>query len=551
MNMSTNTARRGRIFPFYRTGLADDVELRRQLLDVRNLLISNETTEAAALAESLMEKAPYDVRVLALVAECYATKGEHEAAILVYDRLLTQQDSDVVWAAKARSLAALGRYRRASDCFARANILSIGGRFVTEQAQCLRAAGQLGDAIAILETATPTAKLDSKRCIAHAAVLAEIGQKTAAYKRANRAATTDQTGQAIALARQNMPDKESFAALCRQTAEHTASPRVIAALATDFPGSISKSQVDVLIQIAAGQNGYEDDQAQANLALFRIYDGEGDAFHALAHLRIFPAISAEKNPYKRGNDSALSMTLMRLKFEKLPASKSGLLPIFVTGLPGSGASRASAVLAQAANCGTPRALSVVPAIMSRFISKLRVLKSSDVTRDDLLALQSELRMALTQAAQGNDVIIDTTPSNFRWSGLLAAALPEARILQMTRDQMATGWALHKGGWSDPSLGCQHNLQHIQAYQHHSTALMRHWKDQFSPNVIEISGNAISRPGSGTAKAMVEACHLGWSNRCDAGPYSPDRSWHRYAAYLNPLRQPTAPLENLACDQSAK
>jgi hypothetical protein len=187
--------------------------------------------------------------------------------------------------------------------------------------------------------------------------------------------------------------------------------------------------------------------------------------------------------------------------------------------------------------------------MTRFMRRLRESGCNDVTRENLLNLQSELREGLNQAANGHDVIIDATASNFKWSGLISAALPEARIVHMKRDQMTTGWALHKGECGGTDFKCQHDLKHIQAFQYRSAALMAHWEDSFAPTVIGISGDALSRPSGATAQAMVEACNLKWSARCDPLPSGREHLWHRYAAYLNPLHHAAGTTLNSACDQS--
>jgi tetratricopeptide (TPR) repeat protein len=549
LNMPLRTARRTRFFPFSRVTLPPPVGLRIQLRGIKNMLDQGGLDSATRAASSMMKQAPYDIRVLALNAQCMAASHDHIAAIQIYDRLLTQQDSDVIWAAKARSLMALGRYRRASSAFARATALARTTRFIAEQAACSLAAGKLNDAFEVLESVDAPSKADTSYQLIRAKVLTEMGELQSAFGFAIRAAENDQTGQAIALARQNMPEMAPFSALCYRTALRTTSPQVLAEISWDQPDCITQSNVDQLVQTIDDPSRDNADKAHAHLALFRKFDQMGDRFQALGHLRKYHALSAKQTKLHRSQDSAMFAMLTQLKAPRLQPSKSRVLPIFVTGLPGSGRQHATAVLVQAARCDAARPLSLVPAVMARFSSQLSENGRTKITRTDLLYLQAELREGLEQAANGCDVIVDSTALNFRWSGLIAAALPEARIVHLKRAQMATGWALHKGGISGQEFGCHHDLSHIQAFQHRCAALMAHWEENFAPNVMGISGDALARSSGVTVQAMIEACQLKWSDRCRSVPYCPDRSWHGYAAYLNPLRQPIKTSKNMTCDHS--
>jgi tetratricopeptide (TPR) repeat protein len=505
------------------------------LRTVQKSLGSGNIDSAIQAAQSLLTTAPYDPRVLALNAQCMAVVGDHLAAIQIYDRLLTQQDSGVIWAAKARSLMALGHYRRASRAFARATTLAQSTRFIAEQATCTLAAGKLNDALDLLEVGRPPSKTDRPYQLIRAKILTQMGCMRDAFGHASQAAKWDQTGQAISLARQNSPDKAAFSALCDQTALHTVSPKVLAEISWDHPDCIAKKSVDTLIQVIGDPSHEDVDKAQAHLVMFRKYDHIDDRLQALGHLRKYHSLSPKYTCLQQSQDSALFTTLIQLKIPRLQLSKTRVLPIFVTGLPGSGCHDAKTVLVQAAACGGARPLLLVPAVMTRFLRQLRESKRTEITRADLFELQAELREGLEQAANGCDVIVDTTALNFKWSGLITAALPEARIVHLKRNHMATGWALHNGSIGGAEFGCRHDLLHIRNFQHRSAALMAHWERDFTPSVMSVSGDALLLPSGAAAQAMVEACQLKWSNQCDLVSRSPDQSWHRYAAYLNPLK----------------
>lgn len=548
LNMSVRTSYRDRLPTYSRSPRQTRTrKLRIRIKNIENMLAHGNVEIATLAAQSLLQRVPYDVRALSLAARCLMARQDPEAALQLYDRILLQEDSDVVWNAKAHCLIALGRPRRASIAFSRATALAGDGKFVAQQAECLLDAGKIAQAHALLE-ATPPEHATPKHQLVYANTLAQMGRTKDAFEIASTLSTEDQTGQAILLAERCSPQASAFTALCEKVLQTEGSPIHLAVVAKAHPHLISIAQEETLSQIAQSLQSDDHTKAQAHLALFRVYNHRRDSFAALAHLRHFHAY-LPKEAYHRSYESALFIKLMQLNFTPLQASKTAVLPLFVTGLPGSGRQAAGRVLMQAADCAPAQPLSIVPAVMARFMRTLRDRADHNVSRQELIQLQAELRDGLLQAANGRDVVVDTNPSNFKWSGLLAAALPEARIIHMQRDQMSTGWALHSGGWAGRDFACQHSLEDIRVYQLRSAKLMHHWESDSSARIMGVSGDALARQSGATARALVDACQLKWSANCELFQAQPDREWHRYAAYLNPLRQENNSISDFSPNQS--
>jgi tetratricopeptide (TPR) repeat protein len=498
------------------------------------MLTSGQHEAATLAARALIQRSPYDVTALTLTARCLVAGQDYNEALQLYDRILLQEDTDVVWLAKARCLLALGRYQRASMAFARATALAGHQGFISEQAECLLSAGRPAEALKLLD-GNPAAQDDTRHQLVQAKTLAQVGQLQEAYEIASKLAPHDQTGQAIKLAGQCRPQGLGFSELCRDTLQKTTATSVLVQIAKAYPHLISARDEEQLDEATQSADATDPIKAQAHLALFEVNDHRKDSAAALAHLRQFHACVAKRSN-RRSYESALFTKLMQLSFVPLQSSKTSVSPIFVTGLPGSGCQAAANLLTQAAGCSSAYPLSVVPAVMSRFIRTMRDKNSNHVTREDMTRLQFELREGLHQAANGNEIVVDTTLTNFKWSGLLAAALPEARIIHMKRDPMTTGWALHTGGSDVPEFYCQHSLEKIRAYQRHCDKLMTYWEAYDPSKILNISGDALERPSAATAQALIDTCQLKWSAKCELIHEQTAPKWHRYAAYLRPLRQ---------------
>lgn len=541
--MSFIGARRTRISALVHEETLTPCELHQRLHDIQTLLENAAAMAAFEQAEELCIAVPYDVRVLTLCAECAAGSNQHAKAVQYYDRLLFQQDTAEVWAGKAKSLAAIDHYDLASDAYARAFALSGMDSYKVEEADALIKAGRLDDANHCLLGCKPITKARAKHQLAQAQILGETGQSQASFEMALRACQEKPTAQSIALVKQYAPDDAAVLGLCASLQGKQLSAAAMAELALHNPASFSEAALGQLHSLA--NDPVTAQAADAHLALFRFFDAKAEEFLALGHLRKYHGLLKQG---RRHEDAALFTLLTRLDIGSLPRSKSRLLPVFVTGLPGSGRQKAAKLLGQAAGGAPARPLSLVEPIMNRLVRKLRGNNRLEVNREDLLDLQSELRDGLQYAAGNDDVVIDSSALNFRWSGLIAAALPEARIAHIKNDNVSTGWAIHRGGWRHPALKCQHSLGQIGAFQWRSAVLMQRWEQAFPKAILSFSGDMLSKANVGAIKTLVRGCDLEWSQHCIPPESHDPQDWHRYASYLNALRIPQSILGPKSVDR---
>ncbi|MFT6022106.1 MAG: tetratricopeptide (TPR) repeat protein [Ascidiaceihabitans sp.] len=502
----------------------------------RAYLQQGQAHEAKAVADALHPLAPLEPRLLHLRADCTLAAGDYLNAITLFERALTQSDLATLWGGKGTALRALKRYRQAAACFQRAAALDLEtSEYRCDAAECLQNAGQPQDAFDVLEFAD----LNSRVHLLRALVLRELGKGKSAFENACVSAQIEPKGTALRLARRlavTDQDRDAVRTLCAPlVSKPDVSAKVVAASIPPEQPLLTKSVLSDILANALRETTPTQQKATLNHILFRHYDAADDRNAAQKYLTQFHKSARETVSYRRSHDSALFTILKRLRFTALPRSKTSILPIFVTGLPGAGRAYASDLLQSAAQPTSARPLQMVNAVMTRFIRQLRQTGARDVSRDDLMTLQSELRAGLFQAASDSEVVIDTAMLNFRWSGLISAALPEARIVHVKRDQMQTGWAMYSGAFDTQDLGCRHDLCDLRAFQEKSGRLMDHWENQFGGSVIAVCGDALRRKSGQTARALVDACHLKWSEKYVPAVQAAQSDWYRYADLLTPLR----------------
>jgi tetratricopeptide (TPR) repeat protein len=229
-------------------------------------------------------------------------------------------------------------------------------------------------------------------------------------------------------------------------------------------------------------------------------------------------------------------------------------PIFVLGLPRSGTTLVDRIIG---------AHSEVESLgeINDFAFSLMRLAGAGGGKGDLIRRSADIDpAALGQAyldsvagyGRGRARFIDKTPVNFLYIGLIARALPNARIVHVRRRAMDGGYALYKTLFR---MGCpySYDLGDLAAYQLAHRRLMDHWRAVLPGRFLDIDYEALVRMPEDTSRDLIAHCGLEWQepslrpheNRAPAATASAaqvrepihNRSvglWRRYAEQLAPL-----------------
>ncbi len=175
---------------------------------------------------------------------------------------------------------------------------------------------------------------------------------------------------------------------------------------------------------------------------------------------------------------------------------------------------------------------------------------------DLAALYLD---KLSARAPGAARIVDKMPANFRFTGLIHLALPDATIIHAIRDPVDTCvscFAVHF------TKGQSHtyDLAELGRYYRHYQELMAHWRRVLPPGrIIDVRYEELVDDLEGVARRINARCGLPWNSRCldfhrNERPIrtasamqvrlpiyrSAIGRWRRYRNYLGPLFAELAP-----------
>lgn len=230
-------------------------------------------------------------------------------------------------------------------------------------------------------------------------------------------------------------------------------------------------------------------------------------------------------------------------------------PVFVLGLPRSGTTLVDRIISSH---------SAVESLgeINDFAFALMRMAGPSQAKGDLIRRSADLDPAALGRAYLDSVagygrttplFIDKTPVNFLYIGLIARALPNARIIHLRRHPMDSGYALYKTLFR---MGCpySYDLGDLAAYQLAHRRLMDHWRAVLPGRFLDVDYEALVTDQEAVSRRIVAHCGLDWQDAClrfheNSSPAATASAaqvrqpihansvglWRRYAEQLEPLR----------------
>jgi tetratricopeptide (TPR) repeat protein len=188
-------------------------------------------------------------------------------------------------------------------------------------------------------------------------------------------------------------------------------------------------------------------------------------------------------------------------------------PVFIVGMPRTGTTLVEHILSGHSRLVSIGEFTEFPRLYGM---RLREQFSRDATRSpseasldiDFAALGRAYCDAARQLAGGAPRFVDKLPYNFLYCGYILAALPDAKLIHLTRQPLDTCYAVYKtlffGAYS-----FSYDLDELASYYVSYHRHMMHWHAVVPGRILDVSYEALVREPEIQVRRMIDWCGLPW------------------------------------------
>ncbi len=313
------------------------------------------------------------------------------------------------------------------------------------------------------------------------------------------------------------------------------------------------------------------DQVYAHFALGKAYADASDHERSFRHFATGNATRRKLGGY---DEDAVIGLLERSRLayaegliERLGGGgPTSSVPVFVLGMPRSGTTLVEQILASHPSvygAGETNDLEIAAREIGGVTAALPNVPESvwRMRREDFRPLGEAYLARLQSRAGAAQRVVNKMTENFRCAGLIALALPQARIIHVRRDPLDTCVSCFTTLFVE-NLPYTYDLAELGRYYRAYEALMAHWRRVLPPGMmLEVQYEDVVADLEGEGRRVLAHCGLEWEPRC-LDFHKTKRSvrtasvaqvrqpinaksvgrWRAYEAFLGPLIEALGPRE---------
>lgn len=304
------------------------------------------------------------------------------------------------------------------------------------------------------------------------------------------------------------------------------------------------------------------DSSQLQFALFHEYDAIGDTNNAFKSLETANAIRLTNQPYNAALETELVddylLQLADIDFSQdYVSNENASIPVFIIGLPRTGTTLLEKTLTSLADIqavgehlnfrkSIERQLGLV------FTSPFEIANRQFSKKFDFAKLGSRYHEKTLWRACGQPYYTDKEPFNFAYAGLIAKAMPNAKIIHIRRNPMDSCFSAFKQSFAIGGFPASYSLESLAQYYRNYDRVMAFWRNTLGSRMLEIRYEDLVLRHAETKQKIKAYCQF---NHIDAASevksYKAStlsaaqvqkpihagniNAWAKYSEYLQPLR----------------
>ena len=292
---------------------------------------------------------------------------------------------------------------------------------------------------------------------------------------------------------------------------------------------VQDEQYSKMEELYLDENLSEEQRCHINFGLAKVCEDLGNFEQAFAHYTEGNGLRKKLLKYDINQDVELFKQL-KSSYPKIEKNllepdtlSKNLMPIFIIGMPRSGTTLVEQIISshlQVTGAGELKFAKQFGAAIATGIT--------EVNNQSLLDFRHNYLSKLQNVSNGNLIVTDKMPQNFRYIGLLAVAFPEAKIIHVKRNPAAVCWANYKRYFVSKNIGYCYAIDDVISYHKLYENLMDFWTSTLSKRIYNLDYELLTVNQESETRQLIEYLGLDWDENC----LSPQNNTRRVATASN-------------------
>ena len=185
-------------------------------------------------------------------------------------------------------------------------------------------------------------------------------------------------------------------------------------------------------------------------------------------------------------------------------------PIFIVGMPRSGTTLTEQIISAHSNVSGAGELPYVTLFGGPIATGLK-----PATRCSVKKFRQNYLEQLECRSFGAQLVTDKFPLNFKYIGLICSAFPNAKIINVKRDPIATCWSIYRTYFAGDGLGFANNMNDIGDFYRLYREIMWFWNSKFKKNIFELDYEGLTQNPERGIGELLSFLELDWEKACFA------------------------------------
>jgi len=255
-------------------------------------------------------------------------------------------------------------------------------------------------------------------------------------------------------------------------------------------------------------------------ALGKALEDEKRFAESFQHYQAANSSYTKIQPFRYSNHSTKLKTFFTPQYfsdQKENGSTSDA-PIFVVGLPRSGSTLVEQILTAHSKVDATRELAGINSIVRDLINPNQPAQEqypqsmANLSATQIQSLAQRYLDFVKAYRQQAPYFVDKAPPNFLHIGLIKTLFPNAKIIDIRRNPMASGWSVYRHFFADSFL-FSYDLKTIGKYYNDYIDLMDHWHSVLPKQILTISYENLVNDLPAAVDELLQYCGLPFEQSC--------------------------------------